>query len=357
MHKILVVIGSRPEAIKAAPLIYRLRAVPSMHTVVCIAAQQGQKFAHELEDFALHADEELIPGADLSQGVDHAIAKHRPDTVLVYGNADKTMASFRRQAAFGNLGTGLRMYELYHHSPECEQSHKIDLTATKYFVSSERSRDNMLNEGVSAENLYVTDSTEVDAVLMAAERIRNDEKLKARLAGDFPFLDPKKRLILVTGSKQEEVGGRLESLCRNLTRLAMRPDVQLAFLLHPDDKGNETPDEIFGNHSNIALIQPRDFLHEVYLMQAAFLILSDPDDVPKGALSLKKPVLVMNDTPECREAAEADILNPSTIDARCILRECVMFLDDSSYYQAFSGHRNPYGDGHASQRIVETLLR
>jgi UDP-N-acetylglucosamine 2-epimerase (non-hydrolysing) len=137
----------------------------------------------------------------------------------------------------------------------------------------------------------------------------------------------------------------------------MRPDVQLAFLLHPDDKGNETPDEIFGNHSNIALIQPRDYLHEVYLMQAAFLILSDPDDVPKGALSLKKPVLVMNDTPECREAAEADILNPSTIDARCILRECVMFLDDSSYYQAFSGHRNPYGDGHASQRIVETLLR
>ena len=146
-------------------------------------------------------------------------------------------------------------------------------------------------------------------------------------------------------------------MCRNLTRLAMRPDVQLAFLLHPDDKRNEGPDEIFGKHSNIALIQPRDYLHEVYLMQAAFLILSDPGDVPKGALSLNKPVLFMKDTPECREAAEADTVNPAEIDAKCILRECVMFLDDTSYYQAFSMHRNPYGDGHASQRIVETLLR
>ncbi len=328
-----------------------------MHTVVCIAAQHGQNFARELADFALHADEELMPGADLSQGIDFAIAKHRPDCVLVYGNADKTMASFRRQAAFGNLGNGLRMYELFHHNPEGESSHKIDLTSTRYFVSSEKSRDNMLDEGVPAENLYVTDSTEVDAVLMAAERIRNDEKLKARLAGDFPFLNPNKRLILVTGSKQEDVGGRLEGLCRNLTRLAMRPDVQLAFLLHPDDRAVEGVDEIFGKHSNIALIQSRDFLHEVYLMQSAFLILSDPDDIPKGALSLKKPVLVMNDMPDCRESAQAEILDPSTIDTRCILRECTMFLDDSSYYQTFSAHRNPYGDGHASERIVETLLR
>jgi UDP-N-acetylglucosamine 2-epimerase (non-hydrolysing) len=179
----------------------------------------------------------------------------------------------------------------------------------------------MLKGSVSAENPYFADSTEVDAVLMVAERIRNDETLKVRLAGDFPFLDPKKRLILVTGSKQEDAGESLEGLCRNLTRLAMRPDVQLAFLLHPDDKGSDGSDEMFGKHSNIALIQPRDYLHEVFLMQAAFLIFSDPDDVPKGAVSLKKPVLFMSGTPECRQAAEADANGPSMNDAKCILRE------------------------------------
>jgi UDP-N-acetylglucosamine 2-epimerase (non-hydrolysing) len=343
-------------------LIQRLRAVQSMRTVVCIAAQHCESLVHELANFGIEAEEALGSvkqgaKANLSQGVDRVIAKHQPDCVLVYGDADQSMASFRRHASFGNLGAGLRMYELRHHNPEGEEPHKIDLTATRYFVSSERSRDNMLKDGVATENLFVTDSTEVDAVLMVAERIRNDEKLKAKLAGDFPFLDPNKRLILVTEYRQEDAGGRFESLCRILTRLAMRPDVQLAFLLHPDRRENGIPCETFAEHPNIALIQPRDYLHAVYLMQAAFLILSDPDDVPKGALSLKKPVLVMSDSPGSLETAEAGTFNHAGTDAGRILRECTMFLDDPSYYKAFSTHRNPYGDGHASQRIVETMLR
>ena len=334
-----------------------------MRTVVCLAARDCEPLAQELANFGIEAEEEL--GAvgqevneNLSRGVDLVITKHRPDCVLVYGDADKSMASFRNQASFGNLGAGLRMYELHHHNPEGKGAHKVDLTATRYFVSSEKSRNNMLKEGVSTENLFVTDSTEVDAVLMVAERIRNDERLKAKLAGDFPFLDPNKRLILFTGSRQKDTtGGCLESLCRNLTRLAMRPDVQLAFLLHSDRRGDGGSGEIFAQHPNIALIQPRDYLHAVYLMQAAFLIISDPDDVPKGALSLKKPVLVMSDFPENPEAGEAGTINHAGTDAGSILRECAMFLDDPSYYQVFSARRNPYGDGHASQRIVETLLR
>jgi len=333
-----------------------------MCTVVCIAAPHSAPLAHELADFGIEVEEELAAigsGANgsLSRGVDQVIAKHKPDCVLVYGDANKPMASFRNQASFGNLGAGLRMYELHHNAPDGEGQHKIDLTATRYFVSSEKARDIMLKDGVVTENLYVTDSTEVDAVLMVAERIRNDEKLKLRLAGDFPFLDSGKRLILVTGSRQEDTGGRLENLCRNLTRLAMRPDVQLAFLLHSDRSGGGSSDETLVAHPNITIIQPRDYLHEVYLMQAAFIILSDPEDVPKGALSLNKPVLVMSDSPECRESAETVAANPAGIGEKCILRECVMFLDDPTYYQAFSMHRNPYGDGHASQRIAETLLR
>jgi UDP-N-acetylglucosamine 2-epimerase len=328
-----------------------------MQTVVCIAAQQGQSLSHELSSFGIEADEELEAfgqgdKSTFSQGFDRVIVKHKPDCVLVYGDANNSMASFRRHASFGNLGAGMRMYELHHHSADGANPHVIDLTATRYFVSSEMSRENMLKEGVASENLFVTDSTEVDAMLMVAERIRDDEKLKAKLAGDFPFLDANKRLILVAGHPRGGNEEYLLGLRRDLKKLAMRPDVQLVFPLQHDSSVNELVAEPFAGIPNFAIIPPQDYLHSVYLMQAAYLILSDPDHPHKGALSLNKPVLVMFD-----ESGEAGGESHSAGDAGRLLRECTLLLDDPSYYQACSPRRNPYGDGHASQRIVETLLR
>jgi UDP-N-acetylglucosamine 2-epimerase len=307
--------------------------------------------------FLIDVNLELIRqtvSTDLAPGVDRVIGKHKPDFVLVYGDASAAMASFSRQASFGNLGTGLRMYELHHHSAEGASPGTISLTATRYFVSSEISRDNLLIEGVSSENIFITDSTEVDAVLMIAERIRNDDALNTKLAADLSFIDPNKRLILVTGHRHENHDGRLESLCRAMKRLAVRADVQVVVPVHPDSAVNEVMDEICADCPNIELIQPQGYLHSVYLMLAAYFIVTDPGNTPKEALSLSKPVLEM---PDMSERTKVGTINPVERDADRILQECTMLLDDPSYYSTFSAPRNPYGDGHASQRIVESMLR
>jgi UDP-N-acetylglucosamine 2-epimerase (non-hydrolysing) len=203
--------------------------------------------------------------------------------------------------------------------------------------------------GVSPENIFITDSTEVDALLMVAERIRNDDALNTKLAADLPFLDPDKRLILVTGYRSENSERHLQSLCRALKRLAVRPDVQVVFLVHPDSMVNEVMDEISAELANIELIQPQGYLHSIYLMQAAYFIVAEPGDTPKEVLSLCKPVLEMPDMFERPDAEGRD--------SGRILQECTMLLDNPAYYRAFSTLCNPYGDGHASQRIAETLLR
>jgi UDP-N-acetylglucosamine 2-epimerase len=359
MRRILVVIGTDSEAIRAVPLIHCLCTIPSIQTVVCIAAPDSQLLAGELENFGFLVDVNLelirqTVNTDLAPGVDRVIGKHKPDFVLVYGDASAAMASFSRHASFGNLGTGLRMYELHYHSAESANPQMIDLTATRYFVSSERARDNLLMDGVFPENIFITDSTEVDAVMMVAERIRNDDALNTKLAADFSFIDPHKRLILVTGHRHENHDGHLESLCRALKLLAVRTDVQVVFPVHPDSAVNEVIGEICADYPNIELIQPQGYLHSVYLMLAAYFIVTDPGNTPKEALSLSKPVLEM---PDISEGTNAGTINSVELDADRILQECTMLLDDPSYYSTFSAPRNPYGDGHASQHIVETLLR
>jgi UDP-N-acetylglucosamine 2-epimerase (non-hydrolysing) len=360
MRKILVVIGTDSEAIRAVPLIHCLCAIPSMQTVVCIAAQDSQLLAAELENFGFLFDVNLelirqAANADMvASGVDRVIGKHKPDFVLVYGDASAAMASFSRHASFGNPGTELRMYELHYHGGESANPRMIDLVATRYFVSSETSRDSLLMDGVSPENIFVTDSTEVDAVMMVAERIRNDDALNTKLAADFSFIDPNKRLILVTGHRHENHDGRLESLCRALKRLAVRADVKVVVPVHPDSSVYEAMGEICADFPNIEVIQPQGYLHSVYLMLAAYFIVTDPGNIPKEALSLSKPVLEM---PDMFGRPRAGTTNLVERDAERILQECTLLLDDPSYYRAFSTLCNPYGDGHASQRIVETLLR
>ncbi|MBI4809261.1 MAG: UDP-N-acetylglucosamine 2-epimerase (non-hydrolyzing) [Nitrosomonadales bacterium] len=362
MRKILAVIGNRSAAIRIAPLIRLLQKVPSMQTVVCIASPHVQHIARDLDVFGIKVDEEVCKGAcqpimEISQDIDVCIRKHKPDCVLVQGDAGAMMESFRRHAAYGNLGSGLRMYELHHHSEEGANPQVIDLVDTHYFVSSEISRDRLLKEGVAAENIYVTDSPAVDALLIVAERISSDEGLKAGLAAAFPSIDPGKRLILVAGYRRDYPIGRLENICRALKRLAMRADVQVIYPAHPEPRMRRIADEVFADHPGITVIEQQDYLHHVYLMQTAYLILADSDDVQDEILSLGKPVLVMRDVNERPESDDVGTIKLVGTDSEHILRECSMFLDDESYYQAFASHRNPYGDGQASQRIVETMLR
>jgi UDP-N-acetylglucosamine 2-epimerase (non-hydrolysing) len=342
-----------------APLLRLLKSSPSIQTVVYVADRNRQM----LDLLGVLPEEEFErQDQDLSMGgskfIDLAVEKHKPDCVLIQGNSNFAVDSrYLHAPPFGNLQTGLHMHEFRHNDTAEMTADGIERLATYYFVPSEISRDELLREGVASENICLTDSMAVDALLMVAERIRNDDALGNRLAAAFPFLDPERRLIFVAGNRHGNEEGRLESLCRALKRLAMRTDVQVVYTLHPDARLNSVVDEVFANHPNIALIQPQDYLHLAYLMQSAYLILVDPDDTLKEVLSLCKPILVLRDVAERPQAIDAGTVKLVGTDVERILRECTMFLDDPSYYRAFSGHRNPYGDGQSSQCILDMLLR
>jgi UDP-N-acetylglucosamine 2-epimerase (non-hydrolysing) len=356
MRKILVVVGTYSEAILMAPLVQRLREAPALQTFVHVIPAQRRTINQVLSFFGIRLDEGLAPaqqetGAHERQDIDHVIEKLRPDCVLVHGD---TSAAIKSSCLYtGQTEAGLRVHELRY--PRQETGRKLDLIATSHFVTSEVSRDNLLREGVAAGSIYLTGSLAVEAMLIAVERMRKDAALKAELATSFPFLDPDKRLILVIGHRREDRGGGLESVCRALKRLAMRRDVQVVYPapLNPGARG--IVEEIFADHPAIALIGPQDYLHTVYLMQAAYLILADSGATPEEVLALSKPVLVMRSVAECPEAIDAGTIKLVGTDTGRILRECTMFLDDPSYRRAFSTHRNPHADGLDSRRIVAML--
>lgn len=358
MRKILVWVGSYSEAIWIAPLVHQLRALPSMQPVVCVAAQHDGLIRQALGYFGIAADEGLSSIADGALcGIDQLIEKHEPDCVLVQGGSAAIRDSVHLQMPADNIDSGLQLYEL--HPPGFEEASlgKKFSVAKYYFVSSELLRNSLLKDGVSSEKIYLTDNIEVDALHLAAERIRNDKALQADLARAFPTLDLNKRLVLVTGLQQENSGKTLERLCLAIKNLAQRPDVQVVCPLPQDFRANRVLCGICDDCASITFVQSQDYLQFVYLMMNAHIVLTDRGYSLLEALSLSKPVLVMDDAIDSRKIAVSGSFKLVTRDSGLILRECNQFLDDPSYYREFSQHRNPYGDGRASQRIVETLLR
>lgn len=369
--KILVVLGTRPEAIKMAPLIHQLRKNERLKTVVCLTAQHRQMLDQVLNIFGIEADIDLNlmkQGQHLTEltanvlhGLDEVLNLHRPDCVLVHGDTTTAMAAamaaFYRHIPVGHVEAGLRTHDMQHPWPEEMNRRVIDLMATYYYAPTSQSRDNLLRENVPAERIHVTGNTVIDALLMATERIRQDAALAQQLANAFPFLDRNKRLILVTGHRRENHGGRMESMCRALKHLADRPDVQVLYPVHPNPNVRKVVDDVCGDRKNIILIEPVDYLHFVYLMQTAHIILTDSGGIQEEAPSLGKPVLVLRDVTERPEAVEAGTVKLVGTDSARIIEECERLLTDESYYRLFAHCRNPYGDGRASSRIVETLLQ
>lgn len=356
---ILAVIGSRQAAIRIAPLVCLLRRVPSMQAVVCITSPHAQMIARELAVFGLQADEVVDrvtcqSDCDIASAVQGFIGKHKPDFVLVSGDAGVVMGAYRHHPAYSNLGCGLRLYELHHAGSEAEC---VELVATHYFVASEAARDSLRRVGVGVGSIYVTDSTVVDALLMVIDRIRSDDSLQAGLAAAFPAIEAGKRMVYVAGYRRHSEPERLESLWRAIKRLAMRPDVHVICQTHPEPRLRSLADDIFADHPAITTIEPPDYLHHVYLMQAAYLILTDCDDTCEDVLSLGKPVLMVREGDEGGAGDDSGTVRMVGTDTEGILRECNMFLDDEDYYLAFTSSRNSHGDGQASQRIVETMLR
>jgi UDP-N-acetylglucosamine 2-epimerase (non-hydrolysing) len=368
--KILVVIGTRPEAIKMAPLVHALLAEKKFKTLVCLTAQHRQMLDQVLEIFGIHADIDLnlmkagqqLAGltAAILNGMDEVLHTHAPDCVLVHGDTTTAMAAglaaFYRHIPVGHVEAGLRTGDMHHPWPEEMNRRVIDVMADFYYAPTEVSRDNLLAEKIAADKVFVTGNTVIDALLLTVERIKKDANLQAKLASVFHYLEPHKKLLLVTGHRRENHGDGLTKVCRALATLAERDDVQVVYPVHLNPNVREVVNATLQGHNNIHLIEPLDYLHFVYLMSRAHIILTDSGGIQEEAPSLGKPVLVLRDVTERPEAVDAGTVQLVGTDTQKIVAECTHLLDDAAYYQQFSQRANPYGDGTASQQIVQSLL-
>ncbi len=367
--KLLVVFGTRPEAIKMAPLVEELQRSSKLTVEVCVTAQHRQMLDQVLQLFSItpRYDLDLMrPGHTLPQltssillGMDAVFADYRPDWVLVHGDTSTTMATslaaYYQKVGVAHVEAGLRTHNLYSPWPEEGNRQITGRLARLHFAPTEESRSNLLKEQVSADTIYVTGNTVIDALLNVSRRIDTDVTLQAELAGRFPFLDPAKRLILVTGHRRENFGSGFVAMCNALKDIAAEPDVQVVYPVHLNPQVQEPVRRILGGAANIHLIEPLDYLPFIYLMKRTYLILTDSGGIQEEAPSLGKPVLVMRDTTERSEAVAAGTVRLVGADHRRIVRETLTLLSDEAAYQRMAFAHNPYGDGNACQRICKTF--
>lgn len=367
---ILVVIGTRPEAIKMAPLIHALKAEQRLKTRVCLTAQHRQMLDQVLEIFDITADIDLdlmkqgqqLAGltAQVITSLDDVLKLHKPDCVLVHGDTTTAMAAalsaFYQHIPVGHVEAGLRTYDMHHPWPEEMNRRVIDVMASIFYAPTPLSRANLLAENVTDDRIYVTGNTVIDALFMTVERFHNDAQLAQQLAGKFPYLDPGKRLILVTGHRRENHGDGLIGVCNALAQLAKRDDVQVVYPVHLNPNVRDVVMLSLHDKAGVYLIEPLDYLHFVYLMSYSYMILTDSGGIQEEAPSLGKPVLVLREVTERPEAVAAGTVKLVGTDTQKIIAEATRLLDDSEYYREYSLRSNPYGDGTASQKIVESLV-
>lgn len=369
--KTLCVFGTRPEAIKMAPLALQLAADERFDAKVCVTGQHREMLDQVLSLFDLKPDYDLNimkPGQDLTDvtagiltGLKPVLAEFKPDIVLVHGDTATTfaasLAAYYQQIPVGHVEAGLRTGNIYSPWPEEGNRKLTGALATLHFAPTETSRQNLLNEGVGEERILVTGNTVIDALLDVVAKLEASQSLQAQFSQQFNFLRADKKLILVTGHRRESFGGGFERICRALVDTAKaHPEVQVVYPVHLNPNVREPVNRLLQGIENVHLIEPLDYLPFVYLMNRAHLILTDSGGIQEEAPSLGKPVLVMRDTTERPEAVEAGTVKLVGTDTDMIVKHLNLLLSDETAYAAMSRAHNPYGDGRACSRIQEGLL-
>lgn len=368
-NNVLLVFGTRPEAIKMAPLALALRENPNINAQVCVTAQHREMLDQVLGLFELKPDYDLDlmqPGQDLYDitsrallGLRDVYKQAKPDLVLVHGDTTTTfaasLAAFYQRIPVGHVEAGLRTGDIYSPWPEEVNRKLTGAITTLHFAPTDKAKQNLLNEHVDPGTISVTGNTVIDALITVVDKINNNAQLNASLAAKFDFLDSNKRLILVTGHRRESFGGGFENICRALQTLAQNEDVQVLYPVHLNPNVQEPVNRLLKDTKDVFLIEPQDYLPFVYLMSRAHIILTDSGGVQEEAPSLGKPVLVMRDTTERPEAIEAGTVKLVGTDYQKIVDTAQQLLDDEAAYQSMSFAHNPYGDGKACERIVEII--
>lgn len=368
--KVLTVFGTRPEAIKMAPLVQALSQDPAFESRLCVTAQHREMLDQVLRLFKLEPDYDLNimrPEQGLTEitcrileGMKTVLLDFRPDIVLVHGDTTTTLAAslaaFYQQIPVGHVEAGLRTGDLASPWPEEGNRKLTGHLARLHFTPTTRSRQNLLQENLPDARIIVTGNTVIDALLWVRDRVLDDSNLNAQLAARYPFLDPDKKLVLVTGHRRESFGGGFERICSALAQIARQhPEAQIVYPVHLNPNVSEPVNRILSGIENIILIEPQEYLPFVWLMNRAWLILTDSGGIQEEAPSLGKPVLVMRDTTERPEAVDAGTVKLVGTDIARIVASVSELLSDDNAWQAMSHAHNPYGDGKACGRILQAL--
>lgn len=371
MKKVLLVFGTRPEAIKMAPLALQLKQQEgSFETKVCVTGQHRQMLDQVLELFNLTPDFDLNlmkPRQNLSditsgvlKGLEQVFDEWTPDVVLVHGDTATTfaasLAAYYHKIAVGHVEAGLRTGDIYSPWPE-EANRKLTGALTTYhFAPTQSSYNNLIKENIDPKNITITGNTVIDALLTVKEKVETDRAVIAQFEQQFNFLDSTKKLILVTGHRRENFGQGFLNICKALVNLAKKyPEIQIVYPVHLNPNVQKPVNELLSGISNIYLIAPQDYLPFVYLMNRSYLILTDSGGIQEEAPSLGKPVLVMRDTTERPEAVEAGTVKLVGTDAALIQKSVIELLENTDLYQTMAEAHNPYGDGDSCQQIIDFL--
>ena len=371
MKKILLVFGTRPEAIKMAPLAIALKALnDEFETKVCVTGQHREMLDQVLSLFELEPDFDLNlmkPGqtlADITSGVlkglNEVFDTWLPDVILVHGDTATTfaasLAAYYHKVQVGHVEAGLRTGDIYSPWPE-EANRQLTSVLTHYhFAPTQNSYDNLIKENIDATNIVITGNTVIDALLTVKEKVETDQEMQARFAQQFDFLDASKKLILVTGHRRENFGQGFEDICLALANIAQKnPEVQIVYPVHLNPNVQKPVNELLSGIDNIKLIEPQDYLPFVYLMNKSYLILTDSGGIQEEAPSLGKPVLVMRDTTERPEAVSAGTVKLVGTNPVVIEDSVMELLENEDLYKKMTEAHNPYGDGTACQQIINFL--
>ncbi len=374
MKKILLVFGTRPEAIKMAPLVKMFQANKTdFETRVCVTAQHRQMLDQVLEVFDIKPEYDLnimAPNQDLYDitskvllGLRDVIKDFRPDVVLVHGDTTTSMAAslaaFYQQVPVGHVEAGLRTYNMLSPWPEEMNRQVTDRICEYYFAPTERSQSNLLHEGIDKANVFVTGNTVIDALLMAVDIIKNkpgiEDSIKAELTGKG-YTVGNRKYILVTGHRRENFGNGFLNICKAIKELSQRfPDIDIVYPVHLNPNVQKPVYSLLSGLNNVFLIPPLDYLPFIYAMKHSVLLLTDSGGVQEEAPSLGKPVLVMRNTTERPEAVDAGTVKLVGTDADAIVENVSTLLNNESLYCKMSETINPYGDGKACERIMAAL--
>lgn len=370
--KTLCIFGTRPEAIKMAPLALALAADERFDAKVCVTGQHREMLDQVLDLFGIQPEFDLSimkPGQDLTdittailQGMKTVFAEFKPDMVLVHGDTATTLAAslvaYYHQIPVAHVEAGLRTGNIYSPWPEEANRKLTSAITTLHFAPTDTSKANLLREGIAEDSIVVTGNTVIDALLDVVKRLDKDEALRKEAAAPTAFLDPSRRIILVTGHRRESFGDGFERICHALIEIAQQhPDVDIVYPVHLNPNVREPVNRLLQGIDNVHLIAPLDYLPFVHLMSRSHIILTDSGGIQEEAPSLGKPVLVMRDTTERPEAVTAGTVTLVGTDTTAIVKEINRLLIDPKAYEAMSYAHNPYGDGMACQRIIDSLSR